>query len=53
MKKGKLQIFKGDYIGVNYEDESDIFDLSQGFEENRDSSSPAFKYILKDFIEIV
>ena len=53
LKKGKLQIFKGDYIGVNYEDESDIFDLSQGFEENRDSSSPAFKYILKDYIEIV
>ena len=52
LKKGTLQVFKGDYLGVNPEDETDTIDLNQGFAENADSSSLAFHYVLKDVITI-
>ena len=45
-------MFKGNYIGVNPEDESDTCDLSEGYKENKDSSAPTFFYILKDVITI-
>ena len=41
-----------DYLGVNVDDPEDIYDLSQGYEENRDRSAPSFNYILKDVITI-
>ena len=45
-------MFQGDYIGVNPYDETDTYDLNQGYEENADSSAPTFGYVLKDVITI-
>lgn len=45
-RKGRIQVFKGDYTGVNPTDPSDTCDLNQGYQENRDSSLPTFRYIL-------
>ena len=53
LKNGKLKVFQGDYTGVNFEDETDVLDLNEGFEENRDSSSPAFRYILEKYVEVL
>lgn len=51
-RKGRLQVFKGDYTGVNPADASDTCDLSRGFSENRESSLPSFHYILDGVIEV-
>lgn len=51
-KQEKVQVFRGDYIGVNPEDESDTIDLREGYEENENSSAPTFNYILKDVITV-
>ena len=50
MKKGKLTVFSGNYIGVNPRNAGDTIDLAEGFNENELSSSPSFSYILKDCI---
>ncbi|MBQ7371845.1 MAG: hypothetical protein IJW67_08190 [Blautia sp.] len=52
LNRGSIRVFQGDYIGVNPEDPSDTFDLSRGFTENEDSSSPTFHYVLEDVIEV-
>jgi len=49
---GKINVFQGDYIGVNPYDESDVIDLNGGYIENANSSAPAFCYILQDVIII-
>ena len=49
-QKGKVEVFKGEYIGVNPDDPEDTIDLSRGFDECKKSSSPSFRYILKDVI---
>ena len=49
---GKINVFQGDYIGVNPYDESDVIDLNNGYIENASSSAPAFCYILQDVIII-
>ena len=51
-EQNKIQVFQGDYIGVNPADESDIIDLREGYPENENSSAPTFYYILKDVITI-
>ena len=51
-RQGKIHVFQGDYIGVNPYDETDTYDLNQGYEENADSSAPSFGYVLKDVITI-
>lgn len=51
-KRGKIQVFQGNYIGVDPMDESDVIDLREGYLENQDSSAPSFHYILKDVITI-
>ena len=53
LKNGKLTVFKGNYIGKDPDNPKDTIDLSQGFEENKDCSFPAFHYILKDVVTIV
>ncbi len=53
LRKGEITVFKGDYIGVNPEDPSDTYDLRAGYEENRNSSSPTFHYLLQDVIKVV
>jgi len=49
---GKLQVFMGEYIGINPDDPSDTIDLREGYCENEKSSAPTFHYILKDVISI-
>ncbi len=49
-KKGRLEVFRGDYLGVNPDDEGDTYDLNQGYAENKDFSLPGFHYVLKDVI---
>lgn len=51
-RQDKLTVFRGDYIGVNPDDPSDVIDLSEGYRENVTSSAPTFHYILKDVITI-
>lgn len=51
-KRGKINVYVGDYIGVNPYDENDIYDLRKGFKENANSSAPSFNYVLKDVIKV-
>ncbi len=51
-QKGKIQVFQGEYTGVNPYDPSDVIDLRGGFQENETSSAPAFCYILDDVITV-
>lgn len=51
-KKGKIQVFKGNLIGINVDDPDDIYDLSGGYRENDNCSAPTFKYILQDIITV-
>ena len=52
MKKGNIEVFKGDYTGVNLNDESDTIDLSLGYKENETTSWPTFGYLLRDVITV-
>ena len=49
-QKGKVSVFQGKYTGVNPDNPADKVDLSQGWEENKQSSSPSFRYILEGVI---
>lgn len=49
-QKGAINVFKGDYIGVDPSDPTDTVDLKQGFEENAQTSWPTFHYVLKEVI---
>ena len=51
-RRGKKDVFKGNYTGVNPEDPTDTIDLRRGYEENRLSSSPSFRYVLDDYVII-
>lgn len=51
-KNKSIQVFKGDYIGVNPFDPSDTYDLRKPFIENAKQSAPAFNYILKDVVTV-
>ena len=52
-RKGKIDVFRGDYIGVNPDNMRITFDLSEGFAENSTSSKPAFRYILRGVVTVV
>ena len=51
-KTNSISVFKGNYIGVNPYDESDIWDLQKPFIECEKRSSPSFCYVLREGIEI-
>ena len=51
-KKGKIEVFKGEYTGTNPYDPSDTIDLRDGFTENETTSAPMFCYVLDDVITI-
>lgn len=51
-KQGKIQVFQGEYTGVDPEDETDMIDLREGYWENGESSAPGFHYVLEDVIKI-
>lgn len=46
-------VFRGNYTGVDPDNESDTIDLKNGYIENENTSYPLFHYILKDIITIV
>ncbi len=52
LNKGTLEVFKGDYVGVDPYDGNHTIDLRDGYEENADCSAPSFAYVLKDVITI-
>lgn len=52
LRRGTLEVFKGDYVGVDPEDPNDTIDLRQGYRENAGSSWPTFHYLLKDVITV-
>lgn len=51
-KNKRIQVFKGDYIGVNPYDPTDTIDLNNGYIENENNSAPSFNYVLKDVITV-
>ncbi len=51
--KGKIDVYKGEYIGVNPDDETDTIYLKDGYKENSKCSAPAFNYVLKGVITVV
>ena len=46
LKKGKIKVFSGPYIGVNPKNPVDTIDLQDGYIENQYTSKPTFHYIL-------
>ena len=52
LKSGQIEVFRGEYVGVNPQDVSDTDDLTEGYPENKESSAPTFYYILQDVIDI-
>ena len=52
-RKGKVEVYKGNYTGVDPQDPGKTIDLNEGFEENKDNSAPSFSYVLKDVITVV
>lgn len=52
-KRGNVDfVYKGNLVGVNPEDSSDTYDLSQGYIENENTSYPLFHYILTDVVTV-
>ncbi len=51
-KNKKIDVFKGDYTGVNPFDPNDTINLKDGYKENEKSSAPSFNYVLNDVITI-
>lgn len=51
-KNGKVEVFIGDYHGVDPFNPDDTIDLSGGYKENEKSSAPTFHYILDDVITV-
>jgi len=52
LRKGTLEVFRGNYVGVDPDNPDDTVDLSRGYRENADSSWPTFHYVLKDVITV-
>lgn len=50
ISKGEIDVFKGDFTGVNPDNPLDTIDLNVSYKENSFSSAPSFFYILKDKI---
>ena len=50
--KGSIDVFRGNYTGVNPLDDTDRIDLSKGYIENENSSVPSFHYVLDGVIEV-
>ncbi len=52
-RKNEIQVYKGNYTGVNPFDAADTIDLRKGYEENKNSSAPTFHYVLQEVITIL
>lgn len=54
LRRGKINVFSGNYTGTNPFDPDDKIDLSKAmFVENKEQSSPSFNYVLDDIITII
>ena len=51
-QRNRVDVFRGDYLGVNPSDPSDTYDLNRGYTENEASSAPTFGYILEDVVTV-
>ena len=52
LRRGTLEVFKGDYTGYDPDNPDDTIDLKQGFRENANASWPTFHYLLNDIITV-
>ena len=52
-KKGNIEVFRGDYLGEDLDDPQKTYDLRQGYAENKYSSYPTYRYVLRDVITVV
>ena len=52
LKKGAIEVFFGDYTGVNPYDANDTCDLSTEYYENAAASAPSFHYVLNDVVTV-
>ena len=52
LRKGSLEVFKGDYTGVDPDYPADTVDLREGYRENAATSWPTFHYVLKDVVTV-
>ena len=52
LKKGRIKVFSGNYIGVNPINPADTIDLNDGYIECQYSSNPSFGYVLRDCITV-
>jgi basic membrane protein A len=52
LKTGSINVFSGNYIGINPLDKNDTWDLRTPFQENAEKSAPSFCYVLKDIITV-
>ena len=51
-KKKEINVFQGDYIGVDPDNKEDVISLKEGYQENEKSSAPTFHYVLRDVIHV-
>lgn len=51
-REGTVNVFQGDYVGVDPYNPKDTINLKKGFAENAETSAPQFHYVLRDVIEI-
>ena len=52
LRRGTLEVYRGDYTGVDPINPSDTCDLKLGYQENEKNSWPTFHYILNDVITV-
>ena len=51
-KDKNLNVFSGNYIGINPLNPNDVWDLRTPFFECENRSAPSFCYVLRDVIEV-
>lgn len=51
-KKKEINVFQGDYTGVDPDNKEDVISLKEGYQENEKSSAPTFHYVLRDVIHV-
>ena len=51
-KKKEINVFQGDYTGVDPDDPKDVISLEKAYHENEKSSAPTFHYVLQDVIHV-
>ena len=52
LKKGKIRVFEGNFVGVDPQNPEDVIELRDGYAENMYASAPSFHYVLQDVIRV-